>query len=288
MARKCTSLTPDLTIRSAVISVRAGGSRGGGGSGGIRQVRGPQAHFAVLCKALVPSAPVPVPVGAGRSRPRQRLIPQNEPYRAWATFSFTARSGRVNECDLFMATPGGLYLVELKGHPGRVINNGVTWRFHGPDRVRTLHNPLNLTDLKSKELKSQLEWAVGQLPALRGVQVPRIQPAVFLTDPGLISELDDIQKINVYGREGAATGLKQIWTDLLGRAPQRESQRITPRFSQLLPQLMTRIGISQSQTHLEFGDGWKLESRPLDAGPTWEDRLARRDDIVREEGRVRA
>ena len=214
-------------------------------------------------------------------------MPKNEPYRAWATFSFTARSGRVNECDLFMATPGGLYLVELKGHPGRVVNNGSTWRFHSADRIRTITNPLNLTDLKSKELKSQLVWAAGKMAAARGVQIPRIRPAVFLTDPHLISELDDIQKINVYGREDADTGLDQIWTHLLGRAPQRESQRITPQFSQLLPELMRRIGISQSQAHLDFGDGWKLESRPLDAGPTWEDRLSRRDDIVREEGRVR-
>jgi serine/threonine protein kinase len=119
------------------------------------------------------------------------------------------------------------------------------------------------------------------------MEIPRIRPAVFLSDPHLVSELDDIQKINVYGREGVVTGLDQIWTDLLGRAPQRESQRITPQFSRLLPELMRRIGISQSQAHLDFGDGWKLEPRPLDAGPTWEDRLARRDDIVREEGRVR-
>jgi hypothetical protein len=147
-------------------------------------------------------------------------MPKNEPYRAWATFSFTARSQRVNECDLFMATPGGLYLVELKGHPGRVVNNGSTWRFHGRDRIRTITNPLNLTDLKSKELKSQLRWAADQMAAARGMEIPRIRPAVFLSDPHLISELDDIQKINVYGREGVVTGLNQIWTDLLGRPPQ--------------------------------------------------------------------
>lgn len=214
-------------------------------------------------------------------------MPKNEPYRAWATFSFTARSGRVNECDLFMVTPGGLYLVELKGHPGRVVNNGSTWRFHGRDRVRTINNPLNLTDLKSKELRSQLRWAADQMAAARGMEIPRIQPAVFLSDPHLVSELDEIQRINVYGREDVDTGLSQIWTDLLGRAPQRENRRITPQFSLLLPELMRRIGISQSQAHLDFGDGWKLEPRPMDAGPTWEDRLARRDDIVREEGRVR-
>src|SRR5690349_16537048 len=53
-------------------------------------------------------------------------MPQAEPYRAWATFSFTARSGRINECDLFIAVPAGLFLVELKAHPGRVVNRGDT------------------------------------------------------------------------------------------------------------------------------------------------------------------
>ncbi|MEU0601431.1 hypothetical protein ABZ484_24775 [Streptomyces sp. NPDC006393] len=52
--------------------------------------------------------------------------------------------------------PGGLYLLELKGHPGRVVNHGDTWQFHA-DRVRTLKNPRHLTDLKCKELKGQLE-----------------------------------------------------------------------------------------------------------------------------------
>jgi hypothetical protein len=40
----------------------------------------------------------------------RRLMPNAEPYRAWATFSFTAASGRINECDLLIAVPGGLYL----------------------------------------------------------------------------------------------------------------------------------------------------------------------------------
>jgi hypothetical protein len=41
----------------------------------------------------------------------RKLMPRTEPHRAWATFSFTASSGRINECDLLIAVPGGLYLV---------------------------------------------------------------------------------------------------------------------------------------------------------------------------------
>lgn len=69
----------------------------------------------------------------------KRLMPAAEPFRAWATFSFTAASGRIHECDLLIAVPGGLYLLELKAHPGAVVNHGDTWTFRERDssRVRT-------------------------------------------------------------------------------------------------------------------------------------------------------
>jgi hypothetical protein len=82
-------------------------------------------------------------------------MPSAEPYRAWQTFTFTARSGHVREVDLFIATPAGLFPEEIKSHPGRASNQGATWLFHGDDRLRTIENPLHLTNQKCKELKSQ-------------------------------------------------------------------------------------------------------------------------------------
>lgn len=218
----------------------------------------------------------------------RRMMPKAEPYRAWATFSFTAASGRINECDLLIAVPGGLYLLELKGHPGRVVNSGDTWRFFQDDsnRLLTLRNPLHLTDMKCKDLKSRLEWAAKQLHISQ--RLPRIEPAVFLSAPGLRSGLDEVQSTRVYGRDDASEGLPWLWRDLLSRPPQREWQRITPEFSlHVLPKLLDRIGIRASTSHLRFGDDWVLSSDLLDAGPTWEDHLAERTGIVREEGRVR-
>ncbi|MFH9007223.1 BREX system serine/threonine kinase PglW [Streptomyces afghaniensis] len=216
----------------------------------------------------------------------RQFMPDTEPYRAWATFSFTAASGRTNECDLFIAVPGGLYLVELKGHPGRVVNHGDTWQFHA-DRVRTLKNPLHLTDLKCKELKGQLERA-ARASHIDPRRIPFIKPAVFLHGAGLVSNLDQFQRLNVYGRNDGASGLDRIWDDLLGKPPERENWRITPPTAHLIEQLMQQIGISHSTAHLRFGDDWKLEPRALDAGQSWEDRLAVRDDgLVQEEGRVR-
>ncbi|MFJ8347486.1 BREX system serine/threonine kinase PglW [Streptomyces sp. NPDC094153] len=216
----------------------------------------------------------------------RQLMPNAEPYRAWATFRFTGVTGRVNECDLLIAVPGGVYLLELKGHPGRVVNHGDTWQFHG-DRVRTLRNPLHLTDLKAKELKAQLERA-AHAAGIPEAKIPFIKPAVFLHDPDLVSELDEFQRASVYGRDGGASGLPGIWDGLLRLPPERESWRVTPQDSQRLEMLMKRIGISHSTSHLRFGDDWRLAPRALDAGPGWEDRLAVRDDgLVTESGRVR-
>jgi len=160
----------------------------------------------------------------------RRLMPAAEPYRAWATFSFTAQSGRINECDLLIAVTGGLYLVEIKSHPGRLVNSGSTWQFHGSDRLRTINNPLHLTDLKSKELKSQLLWAARKL-GVSERSVPRVEPAVFLSSPDLVSRLDEIQRIKVYGRDDGAGGLPRIWQDFLRLPPDRPGRRITPEFS---------------------------------------------------------
>ncbi|MFE0803713.1 BREX system serine/threonine kinase PglW [Streptomyces sp. NPDC058812] len=221
----------------------------------------------------------------GLDHVRQRM-PKAEPYRAWATFQFTGPSGRVSECDLLIAVPGGVYLLELKGHPGRVVNHGDTWQFHD-DRVRTIKNPLHLTDLKAKELKDQLARAARAMNE-DPRRVPFIKPAVFLHDPDLVSGLDEFQRTGVYGRDGGGSGLPGIWGGLLSLPPERESWRVTPQTSRLLEELMKRIGVSHSTAHLRFGDDWRLEPRALDAGPGWEDRLAERDDgLVRENGRVR-
>ncbi|MFH0244281.1 NERD domain-containing protein [Streptomyces sp. HK10] len=112
----------------------------------------------------------------------RRLLPEAEPYRAWAAFSFTARSGRVNECDLLVPVPAGLFLIEIKSHPGELRNTGSPWSLHAPDRTRTVTNPLYFNDLKSSELRGRLQWAARRL-GMSDRTVPRVEPAVFLSAP---------------------------------------------------------------------------------------------------------
>ncbi|WP_123746887.1 protein kinase domain-containing protein [Saccharothrix texasensis] len=230
---------------------------------------------------------------AGRSRYQheqsgldhvRRLMPDREPYRAWATFSFPTPSGHLPECDLLMATPAGLFLVELKDLGEHVTNDGgrFVFRRSGAKRPRVLHNPLQVVDQKSKDLRAQLRRVASR--ERPGLRVPRVEPAIFLTTPGLRSELDDIHRVRVYGRDGESTGLDWIWRDLLGQVP--DEQLVTEDFSAVLPELLRHLGIAAADAYRWFGD-WELAPEPLDFGSTWEDRLATRNSGVREEGRLR-
>ncbi len=200
-------------------------------------------------------------------------MPQAEPYRAWHTFTFTAYAGHVREVDLFIATPAGLFLVEIKSHPGRATNQGSTWLFNGNDRLRTIENPLHLTDRKSKELKSQLEWAAEKLN-LR-LRIPFIQPAVFLSAPDLRCELDEVQRAQVFGRDGltSQSGLPGIWTGLLGQTPRSAAHWVDPTLSRQLHHLLDKVGIQGLRKHRKMGP-FQLEPRAFDTGPNWEDYLA--------------
>src|ERR1022692_4722926 len=200
-------------------------------------------------------------------------MPSAEPYRAWQTFTFTARSGHVREVDLFIATPAGLFLVEIKSHPGRASNRGATWLFHGDDRVRTTENPLHLTNQKCKELKSQLEWAAARLGL--HIKLPYVRAAVFLSAPDLRCDFDEVQRTMVFGRDGLTeqTGLPGIWAGLLGQPPRNASSRVDPALSRQLEKLLQKIGVQGLRKHRKVGP-FELAPRAFDTGPTWEDYLA--------------
>ena len=201
------------------------------------------------------------------------LMPSAEPYRGWHTFTFTARTGHIREVDLLVAVPAGLFLVEIKSHPGRAVNKGSTWLFNGHDRLRTIESPLHLTDRKCKELKGQLQWAADKLGIRK--RIPFIQAAVFLSAPDLRCEFDEVQRQWVFGREGLTqqTGLPGIWSGLLGQPPRTSGNRVDPTLSRQLHRLLDKVGIQGLRKHQKIGP-FQLASRAFDAGPSWEDYLA--------------
>jgi hypothetical protein len=98
------------------------------------------------------------------------LMPDAEPYRAWQTFTFTTDRGHVREVDLFIATPGGLFLVEIKSHPGTATNHGSTWLFRDGDKTWPVENPFPCGSSPATGRsrlpgwRAPLPWASGQPP----------------------------------------------------------------------------------------------------------------------------
>lgn len=113
-------------------------------------------------------------------------FPASSEYHAWSNFEFIATDGSINEADLLIVSPWGAFFIEIKSRPGQVRGDNGSWTWVGEDgRRRVDDNPLRLANLKSKRLKELL----GRQPALRGRDVPFVQPLVFCSAPGLDLQL---------------------------------------------------------------------------------------------------
>jgi serine/threonine protein kinase len=113
-------------------------------------------------------------------------FPASPEYLAWSNFEFIAANGSINEADLLIASPWGVFLIEIKSRPGRLMGDNASWTWIGEDGRRWVDdNPLPLANLKTKRLKDLL----GRQPAFRNRDVPFIQPLVFCSAPGLDFQL---------------------------------------------------------------------------------------------------
>jgi Nuclease-related domain len=83
----------------------------------------------------------------------RRHLPDEEPWRAWSNFTFTAASGHIRETDLLVTAPAGVFLIELKDWHGSVHGGGNDWVQTTPGGTMRRHgNPLHLANRKAKEL----------------------------------------------------------------------------------------------------------------------------------------
>jgi serine/threonine protein kinase len=160
------------------------------------------------------------------------LLPDADPYFAWANVEFVAPDGSVNEVDLLVLTPSGLHLLELKHWQGEISGDGSQWVVRSPNgHTRRTDNPLILANRKAKRLASLLQH-YGQQSGKR-VRVPFIRAAIFLHAANTRARLDEVGRQWVYGLQtdrhsglpGILTMLTQQPTDqrdLVDRARARE------------------------------------------------------------------
>ncbi len=153
-------------------------------------------------------------------------FPPGADYHAWSNFEFLASDGSINEVDLLVASPWGIFLVEIKSRPGCLSGDQAVWSWTSSEgRRHTVDNPLLLTNRKAKRLKSSL----ASQPALRRFKPPFIQPLVFCSAETLDIRLAEDARNLVAFRDDAFPGKPGIRGALFRRecpGLQRASERL--------------------------------------------------------------
>lgn len=209
----------------------------------------------------------------------RELLPDREPFEAWANFEFISSHGQVYEVDLLVVTQKGLFLVEIKSRPGSLDGDGGSWTWRNEGRVRSDDNPLLLTNRKAKMLKSLLE----RQQAVRSgrSRLPFLQACVFLSAEKLTCRLSPDGAHHVYGRvreEGeakpptGATVLPSIDDGLLKIDPEQFARRGKPvdrPTAHMVARAIEQAGIRPSNRQRRVGD-YEI-GQLLHDGPAYQD-----------------
>lgn len=218
---------------------------------------------------------------------RERL-PVYEPWRAWSLFEFIARDGSVNEVDLLVFGPFGLFLVEIKSRPGRVSGDAGTWTWDTDGRRTSTDNPLKLANTKAKKLADLLDH---QPAVKRAGKVPFIEPLVFLSAPGLQCELSASGRLRTCLRDrdgdaprpGIMAALQQRECPGLTTLPGRA--RLDKPTAKLVARAIEQAGIRASNRQRRVSD-YLLEAR-IDEGRGHQDWLASHTLVPETKRRIR-
>ncbi|XKK62608.1 NERD domain-containing protein [Streptomyces sp. ARC32] len=190
----------------------------------------------------------------------RRLLPNEEPWRAWSNFTFTANSGHVREIDLMVTAPAGVFLVELKDWHGSVSGGGNSWVQTTPGGTQRRHgNPLHLVNQKAKELAGLIGNVVG-----RGPGRPRIWvgEAVCFTD--------DKFRVSLSGADlNGVFKIRQL-VEMLAVPPEGARGQVTAGVSRQVDAALKQLGIAPVRRQHEVGS-YLLETKSFDSGPTWAD-----------------
>lgn len=199
---------------------------------------------------------------------RQHL-PDHDPYRAWANFEFIAQDGSINEVDLLVLTSKGLFMVEIKSHPGAIGGDAATWVWEKPNGgQKVFDNPRILADRKTKKLASLLK--VQNATKRSKERFPFISTLVFLSAENLVNRLDGPASINVCTRKNLMHELKytdETWTH-------RPINRPTAK---MVSRALEEAGIKESVRHKRVGLYELTEL--LDEADHYQDWLARHTDL---------
>ncbi|WP_058042192.1 BREX system serine/threonine kinase PglW [Streptomyces roseifaciens] len=198
----------------------------------------------------------------------RRRLPDEEPWRAWANFQFTANSGHVREVDLLVVAPAGVFLVELKDWHGSVHGGGNDWVQTTPGGTSRRHgNPLHLSNRKAKELSGLVNGVSGRPADRTKIWVGE---AVCFTDDKLRVNLPAADMNGVFT-------VKQL-VEMLAVPPGDARYQTTAATSRLVDTALKKLRIAPIRRQYEVGS-YLLEAKAFDSGPTWADYLGRHSQL---------
>lgn len=190
----------------------------------------------------------------------QDILPNADPYRAWTNFEFIAEDGSINEVDLLVLTPTGVFVVELKHWSGDLSGDAGTWhrRRRGSDRTTSVDNPILLTNRKAKKLASLLDTPYKEMRK----RTPFLTAKVFLSNPNLDCRLTRNARQNVHTTADIEAALTRVPADF-------DRRRLTAEDARRLTRALERIGVRPSPRKRTVGD-YEIGA-PVGAGPGYQD-----------------
>tara|TARA_Y100000296_G_scaffold87381_1_gene132852 strand:+ start:419 stop:4585 length:4167 start_codon:yes stop_codon:yes gene_type:complete len=174
------------------------------------------------------------------------LLPDHEPYRAWANFEFIASDGAIYEVDLLLLTPKGMFFVEIKSHPGVISGDATNWEWTKPevDRPKVFDNPRLLARRKVQKLVSLLKAQ----PSFRRSKesLPFIETLIFLSAENLVIDLEGNARQGVVNR-------KEILSEVTETDEQWHRRPITAYAAKVISRAIEEAGIKESARSRRVG-----------------------------------
>ncbi len=186
-------------------------------------------------------------------------FPAADTYIAWSNFEFLADDGSINEVDLLIACPQGIFLIEIKGWPGVVSGDAQNWVRQHDGKKRSFENPLLLANRKAKRLKSLL---LRQRAFRKNGECPFIEPLVFLSHTEVRLELQGSALTGVCLRDAPSKPGQKERSGILGAIRRRECPGLRPMALPVVhrptlrtfAQAMEQAGVRPRQKDRRVGD----------------------------------
>ncbi|MBX7222607.1 MAG: BREX system serine/threonine kinase PglW [Blastocatellia bacterium] len=190
-------------------------------------------------------------------------LPNSDPYAAWANFEFIADDGSINEVDLLVMTPMGLFLIEIKSYPGILTGDAGTWEVQANGKTRVLDNPLFLANRKAKRLASLLK----RQRSMQGKgRFPFVEALIFCSNEQLDCRLQGTARNRICLRDREHPNGKRtpgIISALMScdyeGAPLHHPVQINRPMAQAIAKAVDEAGIRQSRKLRKVGD-YQLET----------------------------